>query len=341
MRACILFVLLWLGAFNSFAQTQGGNPVFSFLKNPATAEVAALGGNNISLIGNNVAAGFSNPSLLRPAHHGQVATSFASLLAGINQYSCMAGYTIGAQNIGLGIQYVNYGSIDQTDAAGNLLGMYRPSDFAVQLGTSKQYKEKWWLGAAAKFIHSNYGLYRSTALAVDASLTYFDEAAGLQAGVVVTNMGTQLNAYAGAVKEELPFEINAGISKKLADAPLQFSLTLQQLQRFNLLGSDTSFIISESGKKISTIEKMMSHVVLGAQLTVNENIHCNLGYNVLRRQSLNGYNITNGLNGVTFGVAVLMQKLHINYATGFYQRNMFHQLSLNFNFVNKALSDAE
>jgi hypothetical protein len=337
MRARLLFVFLWLGVLHGFAQTQGGNPVFSFIKNPATADIAALGGTNVSLIGNNVAAGFSNPSLLRPVHHGQVATSFSSLLAGINQYTTMAGYKVGGQTLGLGVQYLNYGSIDQTDAAGNLLGMYRPSDFAVQIGTSKQYKEKWWLGAAAKFIHSNYGQFRSSALAVDASLTYFDEASGLQAGVVVANMGTQLNAYAGAVKEELPFEINAGISKKLAEAPLQFSLTLQQLQRFNLLGSDTSFMVSEFGKKYSTFDKMMSHVVLGAQLTVNENIHCNLGYNVLRRQSLNGYNITNGLNGVTFGVAVLMQKLHINYATGFYQRNMFHQLSLNFNFVNKAL----
>jgi hypothetical protein len=337
MHARLLFVFLWAGIGLAAAQTQGGNPVFSFIKNPATAEVAALGGSNVSLIGNNVAAGFSNPSLLRPAHHGQIATSFSSLLAGISQYTAMAGYQLGGQTLGLGVQYINYGSIDQTDAAGNLLGMYRPSDFAVQLGTSKQYKEKWWLGAAAKFIHSNYGAYRSSAIAVDASLTYFDEAAGLQAGVVVTNMGTQLNAYAGAVKEELPFEINAGISKKLADAPLQFSLTLQQLQRFNLLGSDTVFIVSESGEKFSTFQKMMSHVVLGVQLTINENINCNLGYNVLRRQSLNGYNITNGLNGVTFGVAVIMQKLHINYATGFYQRNMFHQLSLNFNFVNKAL----
>jgi len=337
MRASLLFVFLWLGVLHGFAQTQGGNPVFSFIKNPATADIAALGGTNVSLIGNNVAAGFSNPSLLRPVHHGQVATSFSSLLAGINQYTAMAGYQLGGQTLGLGVQYINYGSIDQTDAAGNLLGMYRPSDFAVQIGTSKQYKEKWWLGAAAKFIHSNYGQFRSFALAVDASLTYFDEASGLQAGVVVTNMGTQLNAYAGAVKEELPFEINAGISKKLAEAPLQFSLTLQQLQRFNLLGSDTSFMVSEFGKKYSTFDKMMSHVVLGAQLTLNENINCNVGYNVLRRQSLNGYNITNGLNGVTFGVAVLMQKLHINYATGFYQRNMFHQLSLNFNFVNKAL----
>ena len=337
MRASLLFVFLWLGVLHGFAQTQGGNPVFSFIKNPATADIAALGGTNVSLIGNNVAAGFSNPSLLRPVHHGQVATSFSSLLAGINQYTTMAGYKVGGQTLGLGVQYLNYGSIDQTDAAGNLLGMYRPSDFAVQIGTSKQYKEKWWLGAAAKFIHSNYGQFRSFALAVDASLTYFDEASGLQAGVVVTNMGTQLNAYAGAVKEELPFEINAGISKKLAEAPLQFSLTLQQLQRFNLLGSDTSFIISEFGKKYSTFDKMMSHVVLGAQLTLSDNINCNLGYNLLRRQSLNGFNITNGLNGVTFGVGVLMDKLHINYATGFYQRNMFHQLSLNFNFVNKAL----
>jgi hypothetical protein len=337
MRASLLFVFLWLGVLHGFAQTQGGNPVFSFIKNPATADIAALGGTNVSLIGNNVAAGFSNPSLLRPVHHGQVATSFSSLLAGINQYTTMAGYKVGGQTLGLGVQYLNYGSIDQTDAAGNLLGMYRPSDFAVQIGTSKQYKEKWWLGAAAKFIHSNYGQFRSFALAVDASLTYFDEASGLQAGVVVTNMGTQLNAYAGAVKEELPFEINAGISKKLAEAPLQFSLTLQQLQRFNLLGSDTSFMVSEFGKKYSTFDKMMSHVVLGAQLTLSDNINCNLGYNLLRRQSLNGYNITNGLNGVTFGVGVLMDKLHINYATGFYQRNMFHQLSLNFNFVNKAL----
>ena len=337
MRASLLFVFLWLGVLHGFAQTQGGNPVFSFIKNPATADIAALGGTNVSLIGNNVAAGFSNPSLLRPVHHGQVATSFSSLLAGINQYTAMAGYMVGGQTLGLGVQYLNYGSIDQTDAAGNLLGMYRPSDFAVQIGTSKQYKEKWWLGAAAKFIHSNYGQFRSFALAVDASLTYFDEASGLQAGVVVTNMGTQLNAYAGAVKEELPFEINAGISKKLAEAPLQFSLTLQQLQRFNLLGSDTSFMVSEFGKKYSTFDKMMSHVVLGAQLTLSDNINCNLGYNLLRRQSLNGYNITNGLNGVTFGVGVLMDKLHINYATGFYQRNMFHQLSLNFNFVNKAL----
>jgi hypothetical protein len=205
------------------------------------------------------------------------------------------------------------------------------------MGVSKQYKENFWLGATAKFIHSNYGVYRSSALALDASINYFNEAQGLQAGLVISNMGAQLNAYAGAVKEELPFEITAGISKKLEEAPLQFSFTLVQLQRFNLLGTDSTFIISESGKNYSGFDKVMSHIVLGAQLLLSDNIHCNLGYNVLRRQSLNGYNITNGLNGLTLGVGVHLNKLHINYATGFYQRNMFHQLSLNFNFVNKAL----
>ena len=99
MRASLLFVFLWLGVLHGFAQTQGGNPVFSFIKNPATADIAALGGTNVSLIGNNVAAGFSNPSLLRPVHHGQVATSFSSLLAGINQYTTMAGYKVGGQTL--------------------------------------------------------------------------------------------------------------------------------------------------------------------------------------------------------------------------------------------------
>jgi hypothetical protein len=148
-------------------------------------------------------------------------------------------------------------------------------------------------------------------------------------------MGAQLSAYAGAVKEELPFEITAGISKKLEEAPLQFSLTLVQLQRFNLLGIDSTLIIAESGKNYSGFDKVMSHVVLGAQIILSDNIQCNLGYNVLRRQSLNGYNITNGLNGVTFGVGVILNKLHINYATGFYQRNMFHQITINVNWLGQ------
>ncbi|MEY2900921.1 MAG: hypothetical protein RLY89_27, partial [Bacteroidota bacterium] len=52
----------------------------------------------------------------------------------------------------------------------------------------------------------------------------------------------------------------------------------------------------------------------------------------LRRQSLNAYNLTNGLNGFTLGVGLLLDKLHMHYATGFYQQNLFHQVSLNFNF---------
>jgi len=133
MRARLLFVFLWAGIVVAAAQTQGGNPVFSFLKNPASAEVAALGGTNVSLIGNNVAAGFSNPSLLRPLHHGQVATSFSSLLAGINQYTAMAGYQLGGQTLGLGVQYINYGSIDQTDAAGNLFRYVPPFRFCSSI----------------------------------------------------------------------------------------------------------------------------------------------------------------------------------------------------------------
>ncbi len=69
------------------AQTLGGNAVFNFLSQPNTAQLSALGGVNISSIGNDVGMSFQNPSLLRDGMHQQINTSFNSFLAGIRNYS--------------------------------------------------------------------------------------------------------------------------------------------------------------------------------------------------------------------------------------------------------------
>jgi hypothetical protein len=81
-----------------------------------------------------------------------------------------------------------------------------------------------------------------------------------------------------------------------------------------------------------TLDKIFSHLVLSAQIFLNEKLEITTGFNFQRRQDLNAYNVTSGLNGFSFGAGVLLKKLHIRYATGFYQSNMFHQLSLNLNW---------
>lgn len=343
MYRIITVVALCLLGYRCVAQTLGGNAVFNFLKQSNTAQLSALGGLNISVTGKDVGMAFHNPALLRKELHQQVNTSFNAFVAGISNYSLTSAWHIekANTNIGIGVNYFNYGNIDQTDASGNIAGSFRPRDYVVQVMASRSHKEKWWYGATVKFIHSGYGQYRSSGIAMDVALNYHDEEKNVQAGLVIKNMGTQLSTYDGSGrKEELPFDLQAGITKRLKNAPLQFSLSLHDLHRFNNFYNDTSFRAGEGDDdftKKNTIQKIFNHVVIAAQFFPNEKIELTTGYNFQRRNDLNGFNISNGLNGFTLGAAVVLPKIHIRYATGFYQRQLFHQFSLSFNVKGNAL----
>jgi hypothetical protein len=320
------------------AQTLGGNAVFHFLLQPNTAQLSALGGVNISTIGNDVGMSFHNPALLRDGMHQQVNTSFNSFLAGIRNYSLTTAWHLAPSqtNIAVGANYFDYGNITQTDASGMVLGTFRPVDYVVQVMASRQYHERFRYGVTLKYIHSGYGQYRSSGLAFDVGVSYYDSASRLQVSVAVKNMGTQLTTYDGSNrKEELPFDLQAGVTKRLENAPLQFSLTAHHLQKLNIYYNDTTFRASEGENGYagnSTLQKIFSHVVLSAQIFLNEKLELMTGYNFQRRQDLNAYNVTSGLNGFSLGAGIFLKKVHIRYATGFYQSNLFHQLSLNLNW---------
>ncbi len=338
-RVLIVIGLVYFSIMCS-SQTLGGNAVFNFLSQPITAHLSALGGVNISSIGNDVGMAFHNPALLRNEMHQQVNTSFNSFFAGINQYGATGAIHLANKNynLGVGVQYINYGTLVQTDASGNVLGNFKPNDYLVQLMVSKQYKEHFWIGGTVKYIKSNYGMYRSNALAMDIGLLYFDKQNEIQTSVLIKNLGTQLATYNNdGRKEELPFDVQAGISKKLKKAPLQFSLTAHNLQRLNIYYNDTTFNASEGGSNSGGLQKVFAHLVFSTQIYLSENVEFNFGYNFLRRQDLNVYGTTSGLNGFTLGTGILIKKLQIRYGTGFYQRNMFHQISLNFNINGNAL----
>ncbi len=334
----LIFLLPALLAGKSFAQTLGGNAVFNFLNQPNSAKLSALGGVNISSIGNDAGMVFHNPALLKDGMDAQVSSSFNSFLAGIRNYSSTAAWHLEGANTNLAgtVNYFDYGTIPQTDAAGNILGTFRPVDYVVQVSASRNYKEHFRYGVAMKYIQSAYGQYRSSGIALDVGLSYYDSLNGLQASVVVKNMGTQLSTYDGSgKKEELPFDLQMGITKRLQNAPFQFSFTVHHLQAFNTYYNDTSFRAAEGELGYNSnnlLQKIFSHVVIATEIFAHEKLHFTIGYNFQRRQDLNAYSLTSGLNGFSFGTSVLLSKLHIHYATGFYQRNMFHQLSLNFNW---------
>ncbi len=340
-RSLIVIVFLFIGRLS--AQTLGGNAVFNFVSQSNSARLSSLGGINVSDIGNDVSMGFNNPALLRNQMSGQASASFNSFLAGIRNYSLTSALHAApiATNFGAGVNYFDYGTLTQTDASGNVLGTFRPVDYVVQVMASKQYHERFWYGLTMKYINSNYGTYRSSGLAFDVGITYYDSVNRIQVSMVVKNMGTQLKAYTpGGIKEELPFDVQAGITKRLAKAPIQFSVTAHHLQQFNIYYNDTTFRASEGDDNYygsNTVQKIFSHLVFSTQLFLGEKLEIAAGYNFLRRQELNAYNVSSGLNGFSLGAGILLKKLHIRYATGFYQSNLFYQLSMNFNWNGSPL----
>lgn len=328
---CSIFLVL---NTKLFSQTLGGNASFSFLKLPNSAQQSALGGINISTFNKDVANAWANPALLNADMSKQISTSYNAFLAGINQLGLVTGIDTKWKKItvGGGIQFLDYGTIMQTDAAGNNLGYFKAADYTAQLMASADYKDHFRLGVALKFIQSHYGQYRASGIGVDIGITFYDTSKGLQAALLVKNIGTQLTTYEpNGIKEELPFDLQAGISYAFRNMPLQVSLTAQQLHRSISIGNEQagtggSLVVENN----NFFGKLGSHFLLSAQYRIANALEWYAGYNFLRGRDLNISNGPNSFNGFSTGFGLLFKKFTVHYGTGFYQKNMYHHFSVNF-----------
>jgi hypothetical protein len=321
---------------NCSAQTLGGSSVFNFLKLPNTPQLSALGGVNVSQPSNDVGLAFSNPALLKPPMHSQMNAVFNSFYSGIKVYHLSLGYHHAKLNTNFswGLNYFGYGNISETDASGNIMGKFRPTDWVMQVSASRSYLEKWNYGATLKFISSNYGQYRSNGIAVDAGLLFSDTSKLFSASALAKNMGFQLKKYNGSAADDLPFDLQIGFTKRLKGAPFSFSLTAQRIHQFDIRYNDTTFnnengFENGSTKKFS-FDKLLNHFILASTIYLGDRVEIMAGYNFLRRKELNIGNAGNGLTGFSLGCGILMGKLNIRYARAYYQNSSaYNQLGLN------------
>lgn len=331
MRFVFIIILTLIGRVAQ-AQTLGGSAIYNFLQLPGTPMVSAMGGVNVSFVSDDVGLAGNNPALLNKGLHSQVGLSFNNYFAGVKAYNLAGAYHhegLGT-TFGGGISFIDYGAIPQTDAAGNVEGDFRPKDYVLQLSAARKYEGKWQYGLSGKFIHSNLGSYRSSGIAFDVGVLYSDTTRQLSFGLLAKNMGTQLSTYHG-IKEELPFDLQVGISKKLAKAPFGFSVTAQQIHRYNLVYEDTVYN-SENNffANNSAFNKLFNHFVFATHIYLGSNLQLAIGYNRLRREELNLGSSGNGLNGFSGGINARFRKMHIQYARAYFQRSYaYNQLGVN------------
>jgi len=331
MKKIFFSIIFPITFFIGRTQTIGGSSAYNFLKLPSTPLLTAAGGVNASYKTDEVGLTANNPALLSPDLHSQLDLSFNNFLDGIKTYSLTGAYRYERLNTTLGahIYFVDYGSIPQTDAAGNINGSFHPVDYVVQVSAARKYLERWNYGASLKFINSNYQLYKSSAIALDFGVLYSDSSNLLFASALAKNMGVQLKTYAGE-SEDLPFDLQIGITKRLAKAPFGFSVTAQHLHQLNILYNDANFNAdNDFSSNNNFFNKLFNHFVVAGHIYLGSNLEATIGYNYLRRQELNIGSSGNGLNGFSMGMRIKFSKLQVLYARSNYQRNVsYNQLGL-------------
>lgn len=333
----LLLLFLTTGHLVPCCQTIGGNSAYQFVELPNTPQLSALGGINISNLTNDAGLTFNNPSLLREEMHQQLHVSFNSMYAGIKNYHSLLVYHSAKwqTTFGAGVHFIDYGNIVQTDASGNLGGSFHPNDYVAQIAASRRYLNRWFYGATLKFISSNYGIYRSNAIAIDIGVSYFDTSRQLQVSFLIKNGGTQLKKYQGSTADGLPFDVQIGVTKRLANAPIQFSITAHHLHQFDIRYNDATFnndngFDQNSAGNSFTVDKFFRHFIFATQLFLGNRIEVSIAYNYLRRKELNISNTTNGFTGFSLGIGAMFKRIQIRYARSYYQNNTaYNQFGFN------------
>ena len=298
----LVLLMTVLAVTNVLAQES--QEVYSFLRLPVSAHVAALGGDNITLTDGDATVIFHNPALI---------SNVADKTLNLNLMTYMEGATTASASFvktyqeratwGVSAQYMNYGTMKETTAENIQTGDFSAKDIALAGSLAYLLSDRISGGITARFISSHIAGYSSAAVAVDLGLNYYDPDHEWSLSAVAKNLGGQVKAYDEDF-ERIPLDLQLGVTKRLVGSPLRLSATLSRLNNW-----DQGFI---------------KHLAVGADLLLGEQFYEAAGYNFRRASEMKisdnegdsnhgaGFSIGGGLQLERFKLHVAYGKYHVS-----------------------------
>jgi hypothetical protein len=322
----IFAALFLLSSVHSFAQI-GGSTIYNFLNLHSNARINALGGYAIATPENDVNLGLQNPALLKKEMHNQATFNYMRFVDDIAAGYAGYAYSLDSSNtLSGGIQYISYGSFAGTNEQSQEIGTFTAGEYNIHLSYAKKLNSKFSVGGNLKFINSNLDIYKSTGLAVDLGVNYFDPKNLLSLSAVASNVGMQITTYRPGNRENLPFNLMLGFSKKFLHNPLRISIVAHNLQNLgNLLYQnvnrpgqnrdlETGQIVLD---KITTLDKIAAHVNVSSEILLGKFMYIGLGYNHLRRYEMK-QSISSKVAGFGWGIGIKLKKFQVAYGSSAY-----------------------
>ena len=308
------------------AQIKGaGSGVFHFLNLPASSRLNALGGENVSISDDDISMAFINPALLTAHTDKVLQLNYAYYLAGTMFGSAMYGHNYRDNYFGAAVHYLDYGKMSYADENGNLLGTtFTAKDICVNLMYARQLGPLFRVGATLKPIFSVYEQYTSFAMGADIGGHFQTADSTFQMGLALRNVGWKLKSYYeedfGQHTEMLPLNLELGLSYRLAHAPLRFSLTIHNLQHWD---------IAPASEEVKWHDMLFRHTIWAVDIVPKSNkFYLTLSYNHRRQAEMNLTDVRS-LAGFAFGAGIKIYKFRLGFAMSQYTKSNFtYQVSL-------------
>lgn len=315
----LIFLTLILFGNTIFAQI-GGNGVYQFLNLISSPRQAALGGKTITNFDYDVNQPLFNPASINSEMDGKLALNYGNYFGDVSYGTAAYAYTYDRhiQTFHAGITYINYGKFDGRDENGTATNEFSGSEIALSLGYSYNIpKTKLYVGGNAKLISSSLETYNSFGIATDLGAIYINEKSNVNYALVLRNFGTQISTYAGT-REKLPFEVVAGISQELANVPVRWHLTLENLQKWNVSFENPARATQTIDgnpipEKVTFLGNAFRHVIFGAEIFPKKAFNVRLSYNFRRASELKIIE-QRTFSGISAGFGIRFSKFRFDYS---------------------------
>ena len=315
-------VLILLAVELTHAQI-GGRNAFQFLQLPASALVAGVGSENVSLKDKSVGLVWQNPALLSDTMNHDLMMTVHPYYAGILHSQLQYATRISTTGLwSFGLSYFNYGKIDETLPDGTVIGTYNPNEFA--LSASKAHTVGLFsIGGTLKLAASQVADYTAAAVLVDMGGVFQHPVKNWTVGLVVKNVGFPLKNYTKEKDITMPFDIQLGTTIKPEHLPVRLSLTAQKLYQYDISYNDPSLNIqknfdgTETKKEDNFLLKGFRHMVIGTEILLGKNFNVRLGYNALIRRELR-LETKSGGAGLSWGFMLRVKKFELSFTRAYY-----------------------
>jgi len=315
-KITVLFTLLFTTSI--FAQL-GGESTYQFLNLVSSPRQAALGGKVITNYDYDVTAGLYNPASINVDMDNQLAVNFSSYLGGITYGTIAYAYTWDRHihTFHIGATYIDYGSFEGYDINGIPTGSFTGTEAALSFGYSYNIPySDFYIGASGKLITSKLEIYNSIGGALDFGAMYINERLDFRAALTIRNLGTQFVTYTG-LREQLPLEINFGLSQTLENVPIRWHLTFENLQQWPIAASNparatTDLNGQQTQEKVGFFSELFRHTIIAAEVFPEGAFNVRVGYNFRRAEELRIEDQRN-FSGLSFGIGLKLNKLRFSY----------------------------